>query len=255
MAMQESGSFPGIQFDYSGARVLVTGGSNGIGLGIAKAYMSAGADVTITGRRHSADDYDHDLSGFAYHQLDVTDRNQITTVFKAIQALDILINNAGGRQFAHDSEWDPAGFEAALDVNLRSVFDISNAALKTLKASTFPGGASNIGISSVSGCFSFEPAPGYSAAKTAMTQLYKTYSTRWAADGIRCNCIAPGLTASNLTDTYKENIPPQIAKTPIARLGQPEDIAAAVLFFTSPAASWITGQTLIIDGGYTVRDR
>lgn len=246
--------FKGVTFDYSGAHVLVTGGSNGIGLGVAAAYGAAGAHVTITGRKKTAADYTHDLSAFTYHSLDVTQTDQISDVIGQIGEIDILINNAGGRQFRHDSEWDPRGFDGALDVNLRSVFHVSDAAHEKLKASTFPGGASNIGVSSSSAYFSFAAAPGYSAAKTAMIQLYKTYGATWAQDGIRCNCIAPGLVASNLTDSYKENIPPKVAKTPLGRIGQPADIAAAVLFLTSPAASWITGQTLPVDGGYTVSE-
>ena len=90
--------FKGISYDYSGAHVLVTGGSNGIGLACARAYQEAGAAVVITGRRPSADDYEHDLSGFTYLALDVSDRDALLALPGKLERLDILINNAGGTQ-------------------------------------------------------------------------------------------------------------------------------------------------------------
>ena len=88
----------GVSFDYSGAAVLITGGSNGIGLGIATAYRNAGADVVITGRKASVDDYDHDLSDFTYRQLDVDSQESLVELAGDIDKLDILVNNAGGVQ-------------------------------------------------------------------------------------------------------------------------------------------------------------
>ena len=170
--------FDGIRYDYHGARVLVTGGSSGIGQAIARAYYSAGAEVTITGRKASSTDYDTDLSGLAYRELSVTDKEQIRRLGADLKALDILINNAGGHQYEQDTEWHPAGFDAAFDVNLSSMFHMCDACLPLLKASAFNGGASVIGISSSSAFAGYEPAPGYSAAKAAMVQLVKSYAVR-----------------------------------------------------------------------------
>ncbi|MEM7568392.1 MAG: SDR family oxidoreductase [Pseudomonadota bacterium] len=245
--------FDGIRYDYEGANVLVTGGSNGIGHAIACAYHSAGASVTITGRKASADVYETDLSGFAYRQLDITDKADIRALGSQLTALDILINNAGGHQYVQESEWHPDGFDAAFDVNLSGMFHLCDACLPALKASVFAGGASIVGISSSSAFAGYPPAPGYSAAKAAMVQLVQSYAVQWGPLGIRANAIAPGFIVTNLTRLYLDNSQAMIDGTALGRLGTPEDIAAAVLFVTSPAASWITGQTLSVDGGFTVK--
>ncbi len=244
--------FEGVEYRYEGAHVFVTGGSNGIGRAIAEGYRDAGAHVVITGQRGAARDYDHDLSGLDYRQLDVTNHAQISDVIGGLEKLDIVINNAGGRQFVHESEWDPSGFDGAVAVNLSSVFHINHAALGKLKESEFPGGASTIGIASSSAYAGYEPAPGYSAAKAALIQLTKSYGVSWAKYGIRANAISPGMVDTNLTATYRESVDATVAQMPLARIGQPVDVAGAVLFLSSPAVSWITGQTLAVDGGLTI---
>lgn len=244
--------FNGVSFDYDGAHVLVTGGTNGIGFAIATAYRDSGANVTITGRRDSASDYDHDLSDMSYCQLEVSDHDQIIHSLGNIEKLDILVNNAGGHQHIHDNEWNPAAFDAALSVNLSSIFHVTDAVLDKLKASQFPGGASVIGISSSSAFFGFEPAPGYAAAKAALINLIKTYAVTWEEFGIRANGVAPGFIPTNLTREYVDSF---AASYPDARKGRVEEVSAAVLFLTSPAASWITGHTLRVDGGFTVRNQ
>jgi len=244
--------FAGVSYDYGGATALVTGGANGIGRAIAEAYRDAGATVYITGRRASAAEYEHDMSGFHYRQLEVVDRPRIEAVVAATDCIDILVNNAGGHQDVHESEWNPEGFEAALAVNLSSAFRASQAAFDKLKESRFAGGASVIAISSSTAFAGYEEAPGYSAAKAAMIQLVKTLAVAWGPYGIRANGVAPGFVATNLTAPYRASIDVKVKDAPISRIGEPKDIAAAVLFLTSPAASWITGQTISVDGGSTV---
>lgn len=242
----------GIQFDYSGARVLVTGGSNGIGLACAKGYRDAGAQVTITGRRGKAADYDHDLSGMDYLQVDVARRDELIALAGQFDKLDILVNNAGGSQ---PEEWSHDGFDAALNVNLASAFHLSTACKPLLEASEFPGGASVIGIASMTSYFGFAWTPGYGPAKAGLVGLVKMLGQSWGEAGIRANAVAAGLTRTNLTSGIIDSMPQMaeesFARQGIKRLGAPEDIAAAVLFLTSPAASWITGQTLPVDGGFT----
>ena len=242
----------GVTFDYTGAQVLVTGGSNGIGLAIASEYQAAGASVTITGRRATASDYDHDLSAFSYQQLDVASRPALIGLAESLSALDILINNAGGTQA---DEWSHDGFDQSIDVNLSSAFHLATACKPLLEASTFDGGASVIGIASMTSYFGSEWTPAYGPAKAGIVQLAKTLGHCWGKDGIRANAVAAGLTRSNLTQGVIDHMPDMLeesyARQGLKRYGEGSDIAAAVLFLTSPAASWVTGQTLNVDGGFT----
>ncbi len=244
--------FPGINFDYAGAAVLVTGGTSGIGLGCARGYRDAGADVIITGRKPAAADYDADIDGMAYRQLDVGNRDALYALAGSLPRLDILVNNAGGMQ---GDEWQPDAFDESIAVNLTSVFHLSNACRDLLAASDFPGGASVIGIASMTSYFGFEMTPGYGPAKGGLVQLMKTLGMSWGKLGIRANAVAAGLTHSAFTSVMFEHMPEMVEETlqrqGLKRAGVPEDIAAAVLFLSSPAASWITGQTLPVDGGFS----
>jgi NAD(P)-dependent dehydrogenase (short-subunit alcohol dehydrogenase family) len=244
--------FKGITYDYAGATVLITGGTSGIGLACAQGYRGAGADVVITGRKDKASDYDTDLGGMAYKQLDVADRDALYALAGSLKTLDILVNNAGGAQ---GNEWEANSFDQSIGVNLSSVFHLSSACKKLLAASEFPGGASVVGIASMTSYFGFEWTPGYGPAKAGLVQLMKTLGMSWGQLGIRANAVAAGLTRSNLTAPVLENMQDMVDETlkrqGLKRTGEPDDIAAAVLFLTSPAAAWITGQTLPVDGGFT----
>jgi len=241
-----------VVYDYSDASVLITGGSNGIGLAIARAYQEAGASVVITGRKATGGDYDHDLSDFIYWQLDVNSQDSLVELAEGLDKLDILVNNAGGAQA---DEWGHSGFDQSLNVNLASAFHLSSACKPLLEASEFEGGASIIGIASMTSFFGYEWTPGYGAAKAGLVQLVKTLGISWGPNGIRANAVAAGMTRTNLTapaiDGMPEMIEGMLARQGLKRVGEAEDIAAAVLFLTSPAASWITGQTLSVDGGFS----
>ncbi len=244
--------FQGISFDYTGATVLITGGTSGIGLGCAHAYRDAGAEVIVTGRKAAASEYDTDLAAIVYRQVDVADRAALYALAASLPKLDILVNNAGGMQ---GNEWEADAFDASLAVNLSSVFHLSSACKDLLTASQFPGGASIIGIASMTSYFGFEWTPGYGAAKAGLVQLVKTLGMSWGRLGIRANAVAAGLTRSNLTapvlDTMQEMVDETLKRQGLKRTGVPADIAAAVLFLSSPAAAWITGQTLPVDGGFS----
>lgn len=250
-----SGTWPNIHFDYKGAAVLVTGGTSGIGAGIAAAYLAAGADVTITGTRASAADYDADLSGYRYLQLDIEDNASIDAVAAALPRLDILINNAG---FALPSmgldEYDPDIFERAVKMHLTAGFRMAQRCADKLLESKLPGGPSIVGIASMSSYFGIDIVPGYGAAKTGVIGLTRALAVHWGGK-IRVNAVAAGLTESRMTATTVSNPEwsgPTLARTPAGRLGVPQDIAGPVLFLTSAAAGWVTGQTLASDGGYTI---
>jgi NAD(P)-dependent dehydrogenase (short-subunit alcohol dehydrogenase family) len=244
------------KYDYAGAAVLVTGGTSGIGAAAAQAYRDAGAEVTITGTRAGAADYDADLSGYRYLQMDVEDGDSIDQAAAALPRLDILVNNAGmALPSLGLDEYDPDIFARAVNMLLIGAFRMARRCADHLAASKLEGGASIVGIASMASYFGIPIVPGYGAAKTGLVGLTRTLAVEWGPRGVRVNAVAAGLTKSRMTAGTFANeawTQPTLARTPLGRLGEPEDIAGAILFLTSPAASWITGQTLAVDGGYTV---
>jgi 3-oxoacyl-[acyl-carrier protein] reductase len=176
-------------FDYGGHRVLVTGGTSGIGNSIACAFRDAGAAVTVTGTRPSAAPYDTDLAGMAYRQLQMTDRDAVQALGESFDVLDVLINNAGTGRV---DEWEPEGFEATVGVNLFGPFRLTMACYPALKASTAAGGSSVIFVMSMASFQAIPIVPGYGSSKAGMLQLNRNLAVQWSCDGIRVNGIAPG---------------------------------------------------------------
>jgi NAD(P)-dependent dehydrogenase (short-subunit alcohol dehydrogenase family) len=247
-----------IRFDYTGSHVLVVGGTTGIGAGIAGAYRDAGAEVAITGQRDSAAAYDLDLAGFRYFKLDVTSKTDMYAVADAMPRLDIVVSSGGvgwvgGEMGVH--EYEPDIFERAVAMHLTGPYRTADACHAKLAESRLPGGGSIVGIASMASFFGLETVPGYGAAKAGLVQMTKTLAIHWAKRNIRVNAVAAGLTHSAMTAWMMDEeamIGPTLARTPLGRVGQPEDVAGAVLFLTSAAARHITGQTVIVDGGYSV---
>lgn len=233
-------------------QILVSGGTSGIGWAIAQAFAKAGHRVTATGvslaeveaaRRVQADD------SICYEILDVRSSDQIADLFKTLLKLDVLVNCAGVIRRG-GAEHDPVAFAEVLDVNLTGTMRLCTAARPLLKES----GGCVLNTASMLSFFGSGVAPAYSASKGGVAQLTKSLAIAWAADGIRVNAIAPGWIETPLTQPLTADpIRRQaiIERTPLGRWGQPEDVTGAALFLCSPAAAFITGVILPIDGGYS----
>lgn len=244
-----------LSFDFTGARVLVTGGTSGLGAEIAAAFADAGADVAITGTRAAPGDYDEDLSRYRYLALDLEDDASIDAAAAALPALDILVNNAGLSFYPLGlDEHDPDVFARSVRINLVSAFRLTSRLAEKLGRSERRGGGAIVGIGSVTSFMGLAVTLGYGAGKTGLLGMTRGLAVDLGPGNVRVNVVAAGLTRSRMTAAAFENpewSEPTIARTPLGRLGEAEDIAGPVLFLASSAASWITGATLMVDGGYT----
>lgn len=238
---------------YRGKSVLVTGGTSGIGAAVARAFIRAGADVTAAGVAQSEADAlagDADFAKARLKLLDVRDAEAVTALIGALPALDILVNCAG--VIRRGDELDPAVFEQVIDVNLNGTMRCCATARPLLtKSST----GAIVNLASMLSIFGGGLVPGYAASKGGISQLTKSLAIAYAPDAIRVNAVAPGWIATPLTQALRDDptrSDPILARTPLQRWGSPEDVAGAVLYLCSPVASFVTGTTLVVDGGYSI---
>jgi 3-oxoacyl-[acyl-carrier protein] reductase len=240
--------------DFTGNRVLVIGGSGGIGNGVAQGFAKRGAEVIFTGTRPDAGDYleaeDSDFIGLTYRQFDVTDRDAAERLAADIGALDVLVQCQGIVRYGRQ-EFARAGWDAVVDVNLNSVADCSWAFHAGLAACS----GTMIVVSSVAAFNAVIGNPAYAASKAGAASLVKTLGVTWARDGVRVNGIAPGLVPTKMTAVMTEDpdrLNAMLKGIPLRRTGTPEDMAGAALFLASPLSAYMTGQTLVVDGGLTL---
>ena len=244
--------------DFTGKRVLVVGGSSGIGNGIAHGFRLRGARVHVWGTRASASEYDpadgSDLSGLGYTRVDVGDPDAITSAplpfAKEHGGLDVLVLCQGTVVYRR-GEFAREGWDRVMAVNLDSLMHCANKFRDQLAAAR----GSVIIVSSISGYKANIGNPAYAASKAGAISLTKTLGQAWAPLGIRVNGLAPGLVDTKLTKVTTDNperLAGALARIPDGRMGTPEDMAGTAIFLASSLASYITGHTIVVDGGLSL---
>ncbi|MBM3557035.1 MAG: glucose 1-dehydrogenase [Alphaproteobacteria bacterium] len=243
------------KFDLSGRVAVVTGGAQGIGFAIASALAEHGAKVVIADMNRAIGAAAARKLGkkASFAALDVRDRVAVGKLAKKLGRVDILVNNAGIARNSPSVATAPEEWLEVMDVNLNGVWWCCQAFGRGMVAR---GKGAIVNIGSMSGIAANKPQPQahYNASKAAVHMLTKSLATEWATAGVRVNAVAPGYIGTELTKRGLSN--PQWKKlwlemTPFGRVGEPEDVAATVLFLASDAAAYVTGSVVSIDGGYT----
>jgi NAD(P)-dependent dehydrogenase (short-subunit alcohol dehydrogenase family) len=226
-------------FELNGKIAVVTGGAKGIGAATVKLLEKAGA------KAHALDIVDG---------CDVTDEAQVKRAFAKIGDIDILVNNAGRAARKPAVELSAQEWDEVIDLNVTAVFRCSKNVFPFMK---MRGGGSIVNLASIMGLSGgIYPNASYQASKGAVVNLTRALALEWAADNIRVNAVAPTYVRTDLTTPIFSN--PEVLKTvmahtPLGRLPEPEEIAAAIVYLCSPAARSITGITLPVDSGYLAR--
>ena len=252
------------QFSLEGKVALITGGSRGMGEATAYAFAEAGADVAVTSRKlpelEKVADRVRKLGrkslAVATH-IGRMDQLQplVDKVVAEFGKIDILVNNAGTNFFMPAIDMTEEGWDKVINLDLKGLFFLSQAVARVMREH---GGGKIINISSVSGYKPQVPTGHYSVAKVGVIMATKVMAREWAEYGIRANCIAPGAIETRLYDSIFSLLPEEEAKVrkaaaakriPLGRVGEPREIADAVLFLASDASSYVTGQTFAVDGG------
>ena len=240
------------ELDFHQRRVLVVGGSSGIGNGIAQAFHAHGAEVHVWGTRPSAGDYSEDegsdLTGLGYSAVDVGEPDAIANApIPFDSGLDTLILSQGIVAYER-KEFQRESWDRVMAVNLDSLLHCC----EKFRAALAESGGCIVTVSSVSGYRGNIGNPAYAASKAGAVNLTMSLGQAYARDGIRVNGLAPGLVATKLTEvttSHPKRREQALQGIPMNRFGTPQDMAGAALFLASPLAAYVCGQTLIVDGG------
>ena len=250
-------------FDLSGRVAIVTGGNGGIGLGMARGLAAAGAAVVVAAR-------DADKSRAAVGELealgaralavpvDVTSESSCRALVQTTQErfarLDILVNNAGTNVRKQPEDYRLEEWQMILATNLTSAFMCCQAAYPALRQA---GGGKIINIGSMMSIFGASFTSAYAASKGGIVQLTRALACAWAKDNIQVNAVLPGWIDSALTRRARQDLPGLeqrvVARTPAGRWGTPDDLAGIAVWLASPAADFVTGTAIPVDGGYSVQ--
>ncbi len=245
-------------WSLGGQRALVTGGTKGIGEAVVRQFLDLGAAVFIVARdndrlQQQLTDYrqqGHTVEGVT---ADVGQPGAAATIIEVVRSvwdrLDILVNNAGTNVRKPTADYSPAEYDYILNTNLRSAYELSQAAYPLLKTS---GRGTIVMVSSVSGLTHTSSGSLYGMTKAAMLQLTRNLAVEWAADGIRVNAVAPWYINTPLASPVLNNPEKRagiLSRTPMKRVGEPEEVASVVSFLCMPASGYVTGQTISVDGG------
>ena len=249
-------------FDLRGRVAIVTGGNGGIGRAIAMGLADAGAAVAIFGRNETKNmAVREELQSIGTPamalQVDVTDRDGLEPAFRTVEErlgpVGILVNNAGIANLSGGvMEEDPADWDQVIETQLNAVFLLSKTAARSMKEH---GGGKIINLASMYSYFGSGLVPSYAAAKGAIVQLTKSMAIELAPHNIQVNAIAPGWVRTDMTAPVRETPMSDeiVARTPAGRWGEAEEMAGTAVFLASKAAGFVTGVTIPVDGGYSVR--
>lgn len=240
-------------FKLDGKTALVTGAAQGIGFEIARGLSEAGAKVIIADMNPEMGEAAASSIGGSFELLNVTDAGAVRDLAAKLSGVSILVNNAGIVRNTPAEETPDDDWKAVMGVNLDGVFWCCREFGKRMLD---VGAGSIVSTASMSGMISNHPQPqaAYNASKAAVIHLTRSLAGEWASRGVRVNAVAPGYTATPMTllgletpewrDTW-------LKETPMGRLAEPAEIAPAVVYLASEASSFVTGHTLVVDGGYT----